>query len=162
MKTKENMSEYYATYHSPLGTLVLKEQNGALTNIFYEGDMPAFIPLAYSAFLQNVATQLDEYFAGNRKVFDIPLAPKGGEFFQKVWKIMQEQVTFGKKITYSELATLADSPKACRAVGMANNKNPIPIIIPCHRVVGKNGSLVGFRWGMDAKVKLLELERNEK
>ena len=103
--------------------------------------------------------QLEEYFAGKRKTFDLPLVPKGTEFQQKVWKALQE-IPYGETRTYGEIAAAIGNPKAARAVGMANNKNPIGIIIPCHRVVGANGKLVGYAGGMEKKEFLLELERN--
>jgi len=110
--------------------------------------------------LLDTSAQLTEYFDGTRKEFTIPLNPKGGPFLQRVWKIMtSSQLPFGTTITYSALANLAGNPRASRAVGMANNRNPIPIIIPCHRVVGKNGTLTGFRGGLSMKEQLLSHEK---
>lgn len=103
--------------------------------------------------------QLAEYLAGKRKQFDLKLAPKGTPFQQKVWKELQK-IPYGKTKTYQELATAIGKPKAARAVGMALNRNPLPFIIPCHRVVGKNGSLTGFSWGLKMKKWLLELEQS--
>ena len=148
-----------------IGKLTLIAKNGFITNIHF-ADEPvvadANCPLEDSdmAVLKECAKQINEYFAGEREIFTVPIKPKGGEFFQRVWEIMttDERVGFSKTVTYSCLAELAGSPRACRAVGMANNKNPIPIIIPCHRVMGKGGSLTGFRWGLDVKKALLELE----
>lgn len=108
--------------------------------------------------LQMCATQLDEYFAGKRRVFDVPINPSGGPFSKRVWQIMVRDPAFGTTTTYSALAKMAGNGRASRAVGMANNRNPIPIIIPCHRVVGKNGKLTGFRAGLDVKEKLLRHE----
>jgi len=122
-------------------------------------------PLAKRGILESVleiaATQLTEYFAGTRKTFDIPIDPPGTPFQKKIWAEMTANVKFGETTTYGELATLTGNPKASRAVGMANGRNPIPIIIPCHRVIGKGGKLTGFRWGLDVKVKLLEHEREK-
>jgi len=150
------------TYESPIGKLTIIAHDGFLTNILYENealDFKEHNPTNQDKTLLNeTCTQLDEYFAGNRKVFELPIKLKGGQFLQTVWKIMANDLKFGTTTCYSDLAKQAGSPKAARAVGMANNRNPIPIIIPCHRVLGKNGKLVGFRWGMDAKIALLKLE----
>ena len=151
----------YLSFDSPIGKLTVAAIDGAVVNVFFDGEEPAGISDSPdNAVLQMAATQLREYFDGRRKVFDVPLKPKGGKFFQTVWQIMTDDVhlPFGKTVSYSELAALAGSPRACRAVGMANNKNPIPIFIPCHRVLGRRGSLTGFRWGLSVKEKLLDLE----
>ncbi len=104
--------------------------------------------------------QLEEYMAGTRTEFDLPLKPEGTEFQKKVWNALL-LIPYGETKSYKGIAVLIDNPKGCRAVGMANNRNPIPIIIPCHRVIGANGSLIGYGGGLDIKVKLLELERSE-
>ncbi|GHU43789.1 hypothetical protein FACS1894111_09970 [Clostridia bacterium] len=110
-----------------------------------------------SVVLENTVKQLNEYFNGKRKIFDLPLAPKGTEFQQRVWKVLT-MIPYGETKAYSEVAALAGNPKASRAVGMANNKNPIAIVIPCHRVIGKNKTLVGYGGGLDKKEYLLKLE----
>lgn len=104
------------------------------------------------------ADQLDAYFAGELTTFDLPLAPRGSEFQQRVWGALQE-IPYGATESYGELAERIGSPGAARAVGLANGKNPIGIVIPCHRVVGSNGSLTGYGGGIDRKRKLLDLER---
>ncbi|NRA44455.1 MAG: methylated-DNA--[protein]-cysteine S-methyltransferase [Oligoflexales bacterium] len=101
--------------------------------------------------------QLKDYFSGRRKSFDIPLAPEGTDFQQKVWKQLT-QIPWGESNTYGEVARFCNNPKASRAVGMANNRNPLPIIIPCHRVVGSNGALVGYGGGLSIKRWLLQHE----
>lgn len=101
--------------------------------------------------------QLEEYFAGKRKKFDLPLNQEGTNFQKKVWKAL-ENIPYGKTMTYKEVAKMIGNEKASRAVGMANNKNNIPIIIPCHRVIGSNGKLVGYALGLDMKKYLLDLE----
>jgi methylated-DNA-[protein]-cysteine S-methyltransferase len=103
-------------------------------------------------------TQLEEYFRGERRVFDLPLKMKGTEFQLKVWKTLQK-IPFGKILTYGEQADKMKNPKAIRAVGRTNGLNLISIIVPCHRVIGKNGSLTGYAGGMDAKKYLLEFEQ---
>ncbi len=102
--------------------------------------------------------QLEEYFAGRRTTFDLPLRPNGTEFQQRVWKELL-QIPYGQTATYGQIAKKIGNPNAARAVGQACNANPIPIFIPCHRVVGSNSRLTGFALGLDVKTTLLELER---
>ncbi len=102
--------------------------------------------------------QLSEYFARKRTSFDLPLFVEGTPFQKKVWAELQK-IPYGETISYGELARRCGNDKACRAVGMANNKNKIAIIIPCHRVIGSNGKLVGYAGGLDIKSRLLDLER---
>ena len=109
------------------------------------------------SFQKEIKKELMEYFEGKRKVFEIPLEVEGTEFQKKVWTEM-EKIPFGERMSYGELAKKSGSPKGARAVGLACNKNKIPIIIPCHRVVGKNGNLTGFAGGLDIKAQLLKLE----
>ncbi len=105
--------------------------------------------------------QLRAYFAGERKQFDLPLEMEGTEFQLSVWRELQ-RIPYGETISYLELARRIGNPKAVRAVGLANGQNPIPIIVPCHRVIGSDGSLTGFGGGMENKRKLLELERGQR
>jgi methylated-DNA-[protein]-cysteine S-methyltransferase len=106
------------------------------------------------------AKQLKEYFAGKRADFDLPLAPEGTEFQRTVWRSLQD-IPYGETISYGELAKRVGNPKASRAVGAANGQNPIPIVIPCHRVIGANGKLTGFGGGLPTKEKLLALEAKQ-
>ena len=108
--------------------------------------------------INNTRKQLDEYFAGNRKQFDIPIKLEGTDFQIKVWKELLK-IPYGETCSYLDIAKRIGNPKASRAVGMANNKNKIIIIVPCHRVIGSNKKLVGYACGLDVKEKLLELER---
>jgi len=101
--------------------------------------------------------QLEEYLSGQRRDFDLPLEPQGTDFQKQVWKVLCE-IPYGKTITYKQLAEIIENPKAIRAVGAANGKNPIYIIIPCHRVIGSSGNLTGYAGGLDMKEKLLKLE----
>jgi methylated-DNA-[protein]-cysteine S-methyltransferase len=105
-----------------------------------------------------VLDQLNQYFKGSLKKFDLSLYMKGTEFQKKVWKELT-RIPYGETISYGELALRVGNPKAARAVGMANNKNPIPVIVPCHRVIGKDGKLTGFGGGLDVKQVLLDLEQ---
>lgn len=140
-------------YKSPFGSIILQEENGVLTMVKFghcseQGE---------SALLQETSRQLDEYFSGKRKEFDLPHKAEGTLFQQKVWQALQ-QIPYGTTVCYKDIAEAIGSPKACRAVGMANHNNPICIIVPCHRVIGANGSLVGYAEGLDVKQKLLKLE----
>lgn len=107
--------------------------------------------------LAEAERQLQEYFAGVRQVFDLLLKPDGTAFYQSVWKALQE-IPYGETRTYGDIAKIIGKPKAARAVGMANHHNPIMIVIPCHRVIGANGQLVGYAGGLDIKRRLLDLE----
>jgi len=108
--------------------------------------------------IKKAALQFGEYFKGKRKSFNLPLTLQGTAFQMKVWNALKK-IPYGKTISYGELAAMIGNPKACRAVGMANNRNPIAIIIPCHRVIGCDGSLTGYGGGLKLKQQLLELEK---
>lgn len=108
-----------------------------------------------------VAEQLSEYFAGKRTVFDLPIALKGTTFQKKVWSALCN-IPYGETRTYGQIAEVIGNPKACRAVGMANNRNQIAIVVPCHRVIGSTGTLVGYAAGVDKKQALLDLELRHK
>ncbi len=112
-----------------------------------------------TALLKKVVKELDEYFSGKRKTFDIPISFNGTEFQKKVWNALLE-IPYGETRSYKDIAEHIGNPKACRAVGMANHNNPISIIVPCHRVIGKNGSLTGYAGGLDMKNYLLQLEKS--
>ena len=144
-------------YHSPIGVLELKATESALVELIISSK-ESVTNSASNSIIQDAIEQLTEYFAGKRKTFSIPLAPSGTPFQQQVWTQLQN-IPYGKTISYAQLAQMVDSPKACRAVGSANGKNPIPVIIPCHRVITSNGGLGGFAYGLDMKKWLLELEQ---
>ncbi len=122
-------------------------------------ECPEGYVVAETALIKEAARQLNEYLDGNRKTFDIPLALEGTPFQKAVWKALTD-IPYGQTRSYREIAESIGCPKACRAVGMANNKNPATIFVPCHRVIGSNGNLVGYAGGMDIKKRLLELERS--
>ena len=109
----------------------------------------------------DVLRQLKEYFAGRRSDFELPIAPAGTEFQKNVWRQLQE-IPYGATISYGELARRVGNPQASRAVGAANGQNPIPIVIPCHRVIGANGKLTGFGGGLPTKQILLQLEAQQR
>ena len=145
---------------SPIGPLTLEEENGALTALRFHPALPrdaTTMALPSTPLLRQAAAELREYFAGQRRQFTVPLTPKGTPFQQKVWSALQT-IPYGETCSYKAIAAMVGNEKACRAVGMANHRNPLPIFIPCHRVVGANGKLVGYAGGLDAKTFLLELE----
>lgn len=148
---------YYA-YASPLGTLILSAENDALTRISLS---PATTPstiLPPAGILAEAATQLDEYFAGIRFSFSLPLAPTGTAFQQSVWNALKT-IPYGKTVSYKDIGITLQNPNAVRAIGQANTHNPFPIIIPCHRVIQHDGGLGGYAYGLDAKTWLLEHEK---
>jgi len=146
-----------------LGDIKISESNDFITKIQFikehiEQKAIAFVKV--SPLIMQAVTQLEEYLSGARKQFDLPLNPIGTEFQKSVWKILQ-MIPYGEHWSYKQVAIALSKPTAARAVGMANNKNPIPIIIPCHRVIGANGKLVGYAGGLAIKEKLLKLEQGE-
>ena len=148
-------------YNSPVGRLLAEVENGFLVRLdFVDGIQAEGKNGNESALLANVSMQLDEYFRGARKNFDLPLNPAGTEFQRKVWDALLA-IPYGETRTYREIAEAAGCPRGFRAVGMANNKNPIAIIIPCHRVIGSNGKLVGYASGLGRKEALLALEAGQ-
>lgn len=140
---------------SPVGPLILTEEDGVLTELLFgEADsLGGRTPL-----LDEAARQLTEYFAGKRRIFDLPLNPQGTPFQKRVWNALCD-IPYGETRSYGDIARAAGSPKGFRAVGMANHRNPISIIIPCHRVVGSDGSLTGYGGGLHIKEYLLALEK---
>ncbi|MCL2718366.1 MAG: methylated-DNA--[protein]-cysteine S-methyltransferase [Lachnospiraceae bacterium] len=143
-------------YQSPIGPLTISVNEKAVTGLQF-GDLTGQSCETDNKLLEEVIRQLDEYFAGQRKEFGLPLEPSGTDFQKKVWQNLQK-IPYGETRSYGEIAKMSDSPKGFRAVGMANNRNPIAIIIPCHRVIGADGSLTGFGGGMENKEFLLKLE----
>lgn len=145
-------------YDSKIGKLGIVENGNAITHVYFGEIIPINVNLIETELLKKANEELQEYFSGKRKSFDLPLEPQGTEFQQKVWKVLQE-IPYGKTYSYKDVAVKIGNEKACRAVGMANNKNPIALLIPCHRVIGTNGKLVGYAGGLDIKEKLLNMEK---
>jgi len=164
-------------YDTSVGKVGITDNGEAITDLMYVGgDMPHetaagtasglkdWVRDLYDAnlketpLIREAAEQLNEYLAGKRKAFDLPLAPEGTPFQKAVWKALTG-IPYGETRTYKEIAETVGKPRACRAVGMANNKNPIAILIPCHRVIGADGKLTGYAGGLDIKKKLLDLEK---
>ena len=142
---------------TPVGPLLLVSDGAALTTLHFGGGPGPGERDDADPVLVDAVAQLREYFAGDRKEFELSLAPAGTAFQRTVWERLRE-IPYGTTISYGELARRVGNPAASRAVGLANGRNPIAIVVPCHRVIGANGSLTGFAGGMDAKRALLELE----
>ncbi|MEH6588521.1 MAG: methylated-DNA--[protein]-cysteine S-methyltransferase [Halioglobus sp.] len=149
----------YQYLESPVGRLRLVSNGEQLTAIEFENlqTEEAGGEECNDPALKACSDQLDEYFAGKRKNFELPLAPAGTEFQQNVWKALKA-IPYGELRSYRDIAESLQNPKAVRAVGAANGKNPLPIVVPCHRVIGSDGSLTGFAGGLEAKRVLLRLE----
>lgn len=143
-------------YETPVGTLTLAERGEALTYLGF-GRCAFEADVVETPFLKNVYDQLSAYFSGRLKDFSVLLAPEGTAFQKRVWEALC-RIPYGETVSYREIAAAVGNPKACRAVGMANNRNPISIIVPCHRVIGADGSLVGYGGGLEIKRRLLALE----
>lgn len=155
---------WFAELKSPLGKLTLESDGEALTRIRlpeekWEAD-PKVKRERKPELFAEAAAQLGAFFRGERKSFDLRMNPRGTDFQRKVWDLLRE-IPAGETITYGELARRVGNPKAHRAVGAANGKNPLPILIPCHRVIGSNGKLTGYAGGIEAKKKLLEIESTD-
>ncbi|WP_395647758.1 methylated-DNA--[protein]-cysteine S-methyltransferase [Terricaulis sp.] len=151
-----------STHKSPIGTLTLVSDGEAIVYLEFENNKypaPKF-PKGEDAVIRQAKKELDLYFAGKLKDFTVPVKPEGTAFQRACWKALTK-IPYGATRSYGEQATKIGKPKAVRAVGLANGRNPIPIIIPCHRVIGANGSLTGFGGGLPTKQFLLELEQGQ-
>lgn len=140
-----------------LGPVGIAEENGAVTDLFFRGEAAPAAVAGETPLLREAARQIEEYLAGERTRFELPLAPAGTPFQKRVWEALQA-IPYGETRSYQAVAESIGQPKACRAVGLANNRNPISIVIPCHRVIGKDGSLVGYGGGLAIKERLLRME----
>ena len=154
-------TRFYTRYESPIGPLLLAGSRAGLNYVsFLCGRHAVAVDPDWredGSVFDAAIEQLREYFAGERKTFSLTLSPAGTEFQRAVWSELRN-IPYGETISYKELAERIGKPKAVRAVGAANGANPIPIIIPCHRVIGNDGSLTGFGGGLPLKKRLLELE----
>jgi len=165
LRTAEKMSTvFYTTFESPVGPLLLAGDSDALCLVSFESSKHAAPPQGDwkhdNAPFAEVIRQLQAYFRGELRQFDVPLALEGTEFQRRVWNALQA-IPYGETISYLQLAERIGNSRAVRAVGLANGSNPIPIIVPCHRVIGSDGSLTGFGGGISTKKKLLELESRQ-
>jgi methylated-DNA-[protein]-cysteine S-methyltransferase len=151
----------YTTIESPIGELLLAGEDDALVHLDMRGGRrPIAVPAHWQrdpAAFGEVRQQLDDYFAGTRRVFEVPLALRGNAFELRVWDALQE-IPYGETVSYGEIARRIGEPTAARAVGLANGRNPIAVIVPCHRVIGADGSLTGYGGGLERKRFLLDLE----
>jgi methylated-DNA-[protein]-cysteine S-methyltransferase len=153
----------YCYYDSPIGRLLLVGTAEVLEELYFANT--AAIKNIPEEWREDESTfkgplrQLNEYFAGKRHDFELEIAPRGTPFQKEVWQELRK-IPYGETASYQAIAERLGKPKACRAVGMANGRNPLPIIIPCHRIIGKDGSLTGFGGGLTVKQRLLDLERS--
>lgn len=171
--------EYKCYLQTPIGVICIEENGSAVTSLYLDREYEeqcrfkknlrnadaaieqmCFLTAPETSLLQRAGIQLMEYFQGKRKEFSLPLAPRGTEFQKKVWKALCT-IPYGQTRSYGGVAAQIGNPRACRAVGRANNKNPIMIFIPCHRVIGADGSLTGFGGGLEAKKYMLDLEKEK-
>lgn len=157
------MSQVFKTMKSPVGRLTLVGSDQGLAAVLWQDDSPSRVRLGamqedsgHPVLLQ-AQQQLEEYFAGRRRTFTVPLDPAGTPFQNKVWNALRT-IPFGQTRSYGEIADQIGSRKAVRAVGAANGRNPLSIIVPCHRVIGADGTLTGFAGGLAVKAQLLALE----
>ena len=152
---------YWHEMASPVGSLLLVGDGTYLKHIHFQSGPHRRLPrvewVEERAPFEPVLNQLNEYFAGERRSFDLPLAPEGTAFQRAVWRALLV-IPYGETLSYGELACRIGNPRASRAVGLANGANPLPIVVPCHRVIGADGSLTGFGGGLAIKQRLLRLE----
>lgn len=152
------MHEYQSSMQTPVGILQVRASDDGLTWVGFVEQAGEDNP---NTVVDQTLSQLSEYFAGERQVFDLPLAAKGTEFRQQVWQALLK-VPYGQTQCYGDIADSLNNPKAVRAVGAANGANPISIIVPCHRIIGKDGTLTGYAGGLDRKRWLLDFEQQHK
>jgi methylated-DNA-[protein]-cysteine S-methyltransferase len=164
MSTSNNQALKYTCVESPIGELLLLGDDHALHGLYMQdGRKPTRIAPSWessSTPFASVQTQLSEYFAGQRVTFDVPLVMRGAPFERQVWQALQG-IPYGETVSYGEIARRVGQPSAARAVGLANGRNPIAVIVPCHRVIGADGSLTGYGGGLERKRLLLELENGQ-
>lgn len=149
--------KHYFPYQTAIGILCIHDDEDSITRISFSESRAEGVK-EETPVIANAHRQIEEYLRGERQEFDLKLSPKGTSFQQKVWNALLD-IPYGETRSYGQIAMAVGNPKAARAIGMANNRNPIPIIIPCHRVVGADGKLIGYAGGLDIKTKLLELEK---
>lgn len=158
MEGKRKMRSMYII-ETVIGPLTVIESQNSITHIHFGEVKVMGIDERRTELIDETEKQINAFYRGERDTFDLPLTLQGTEFQNKVWKALRE-IPKGETRSYKDIAAAVGNPNASRAVGMANNRNPIPVIIPCHRVIGKNGKLVGFAGGLELKEKMLMIERN--
>ncbi len=154
---KKSEAKYYFVYSLKKIKIGIAQENNAITRVYFGAEKPAGFVKAETPLIKKAAAQIGEYLNGKRKKFSLPLAMRGTEFQMDVWRALQS-IPYGETRSYKQIAELVHRPKAVRAVGMANHRNPISIIVPCHRVIGHDGTLTGYGGGLPLKKYLLELE----
>ncbi len=145
-------------YNTPIGIISIIDDGECIIKIDFGKTEFEDMNINETELIMRTYKQLKEYFDGIRKEFDIPIKMEGTDFQKKVWNALK-RIPYGETRSYKDIAVMVGNEKASRAVGMANNKNPIPIIVPCHRVIGADGKMVGYGGGLDIKVKLLDIEK---
>lgn len=146
-------------YETLIGKVTIGEKDGYITNIYFENDiLPNNVTVKETPLIKETIRQIHLYLSGELKNIDVPIKIEGTKFQKLVWSKLIE-IPYGQTCTYKDIAAQIGNEKACRAVGNANNKNKLPIIVPCHRVIGKSGKLVGYAGGLDIKEKLLNIEK---
>lgn len=151
--------EHMIIMESPIGKLWIVEDGKGISGVLFRGErVPESAVLEETDRLSEAKKQLEEYFSGLRRTFTLPLSLHGTQFQKEDWAALCT-IPYGETRSYQQIANQIGRPLACRAVGMANHSNPVSIIVPCHRVIGKNGSMTGYGGGIDIKVMLLELEQ---
>lgn len=153
-------SDFFYNFDTKLGLLKIEVENNKVTKI--EINNPnSDKTLKLTEFIQGVYNEIEEFLNGDRKNFTFEINPKGTEFQKLVWNSLLN-IPYGETKSYKDIAIEIGNPKACRAIGLANNKNPIPFVIPCHRVIGSNGKLTGYAYGLNMKEFLINLEKGAK
>ena len=154
-----NHTRFFLQVPTEMGQFGLVASETALTHLFFATEAPPFTTAEQATpLLQEAAAELQQYLSGKRQQFTVPLDPAGTEFFRRAWQALIA-IPYGETRSYQQIAAMVGNAKACRAVGLANNRNPLPIFIPCHRVIGANQKLTGYRGGLPLKQTLLELEQ---
>ena len=154
---KNNRNMQTVIVDSPLGKIEINGDNSGIVSVLFLDSDKVAISKTIPSELKEVVVQLKEYFNGERKKFTLKLSPKGTDFQQRVWEELKK-IPYGRTVSYQQIANQLGNPKVIRAAASANGKNPIPIIIPCHRVIGSDGSLTGYAGGLHRKKLLLDLE----
>lgn len=155
------MDKYGKIYRTKIGNLAIYSNSNFITNICFNANKINSAEEKETKIIKQTFKEIKEYMEGKRKTFTIPIKPEGTDFQKKVWKALQS-IPYGKICSYKDIAQKISCPNGCRAIGLANSKNPIPIIIPCHRVINANGKIGGFSGGLPIKIKLLEIEKLSK
>ncbi len=153
------MSIYFE--QTSIGMIGISEKDGAISNLYFQNELPKEKSTAPTSVIRTAFAELAAYLSGELQDFSVPLNPEGSQFFRQVWDVICK-VTYGETKTYKEVAITIGHPKACRAIGLAAHSVPIPIFIPCHRIIGSNGNLTGYRGGVPIKSTLLRIEKENR